>query len=303
MARNLFLLLLAGLNFSLLFPVNVLSAQAGIPATAYVFWYSLGGALIVLAIAAAKGQLPRLSWPHLKSNLVSGLLGFAFPFALLAFVSGKLPTGIAVLLIVLTPAFTYLISLLARASRFHIMPAAGLVLAVAGVLVMVVPAGALPTPEMAGWFLLALLVPLCFAALNVYVQLYRPPAAPDMALAAGMMLAGTLGMVVLVIATGQYYLPFENGDPREWALLAAMAINAVIWPFFFYLINRTGAVLFSMMNVIGLFFGTVWGILLFGDSHSPLVWLAGALMIAGFFLVVLAPQRPAEAARPRHGTA
>ena len=38
--------------------------------------------------------------------------------------------------------------------------------------------------------------------------------------------------------------------PQEWALPAAMAINAIVWPFFFYLINRTGAVLFSMMNVV-----------------------------------------------------
>lgn len=295
MTRYLFLLLLAGLNFSLLFPVNVLSAQAGIPSTAYVFWYALGGALIVLAVALVKGQVPRLTWPHLKTNLVTGLLGFAFPFALLAFVSGKLPTGIAALLIVLTPALTYLVSLAARASRFHLMPTVGLILAIAGVLVMVVPEGALPAPEMAGWFLVALLVPLCFALLNVFVQVSRPPAAPDFALAAGMLLAGTAGMAVLVVATGQYYLPFQNGDDREWALLAAMAINAVIWPFFFYLINRTGAVLFSMMNVIALFFGTIWGILLFADAHSPLVWIAGALMIAGFFLVVFSPQQQAEA--------
>ncbi|MEQ8344121.1 MAG: DMT family transporter [Sneathiellaceae bacterium] len=290
MARNLFLILLAGLNFSLLFPVNVLAFQAGIPATAYVFWYALGAGIIVLAIALARGQVPKLSWPHLKSNLISGLLGFAFPFALLAFVSGKLPTGIAVLLIVLTPAFTYLVSLAARASRFHPMPTIGLALAVVGVLVMVVPAGALPTPDMAGWFLIALLVPFCFAVLNVYVQLYRPPAAPDFALASGLLFAGVAGLIVLVVATGQYYLPFQNGDDREWALPAAMLINAVVWPFFFFLINRTGAVLFSMMNVVGLVFGTLWGILLFADSHSPLVWLSGALMLVGFFLVVLTPQ-------------
>ncbi|MFC3226812.1 DMT family transporter [Marinibaculum pumilum] len=299
MVRNLVLILLAGLNFSFLFPVNVLAFRAGIPATAYVFWYALGAGAIVLAIALAKGQVPRLAWPHLKSNLISGLLGFAFPFALLAFVSGKLPTGIAALLIVLTPAFTYLVSLAARASRFHPMPAAGLVLAVIGVLVMVVPAGALPTPDMAGWFLLALLVPFCFAVLNVYVQLYRPPAAPDFALASGLLFAGVAGLAVLVVATGQYYLPFQNGDPQEWALPAAMAINAIVWPFFFYLINRTGAVLFSMMNVVGLVFGTFWGILIFADSHSPLVWVAGLLMLVGFFLVVLAPQAAPAAAAGR----
>lgn len=293
MARNLLLILLAGLNFSLLFPVNVLAFRAGIPATAYVFWYALGAGMIVLAIALARGQVPRLTWPHLKSNLISGLLGFAFPFALLAFVSGKLPTGIAALLIVLTPAFTYLVSLAARASRFHIMPTAGLALAVVGVLVVVIPAGALPTPDMAGWFLLALLVPFCFAALNVYVQLYRPPAAPDFALASGLLFAGIGGLVVLVVATGQYYVPFQNGDDREWALPAAMLINAVIWPFFFFLINRTGAVLFSMINVVGLVFGTLWGILLFDDAQSPLVWLAGALMLVGFFLVVLTPRADA----------
>ena len=292
---SLLLILIAGINFSFLFSATKIAAEAGLPFFAYVFWYALGAGLVLLVIAAARRDLPRLDWPHLKAYGVAAVLGFAFPFALLAFVAPKLPSGVAVLLIILTPAVTYLFSILARLERFHLMSVGGLVLGVAGVLFIVVPSGSLPGADMAGWFLLALLAPISFAGLNVYVELHRPPKTTSLALAVGILFASALLLLPLMLATGQLYVfpgPVLDGD---LALAGAVVINILMWPLFYAIVKRTGAFLMSMINVVGVVGGIVWSMVFFAERHSGFIWLAGALMLMGLGVILLRPILAARA--------
>ena len=295
---SLLLIFVAGINFSFLFSVNKIAAEAGVPFFAYVFWYALGAGVVLFAIAAVRRQLPRLDRDHLKAYGVAALLGFAFPFTLLAFVAPKLPSGVAVLLVILTPAVTYLFALLARLERFHLMSVGGLMLGVAGVLFIVVPNGSLPGADMAGWFLLALLAPISFAGLNVYVELSRPPKTASLSLAVGILLTSALMLLPLMLATGQIYVfpgPVRDGD---LALLGAVVINILMWPLFYEIVKRTGAFLMSMINVVGVVGGIVWSMVFFAEQHSGFIWLAGALMLMGLGLILM---RPVLAARASTG--
>ena len=297
LALSLLLIFIAGINFSFLFSVNKVAAEAGVPFFAYVFWYALGAGLVLAIVAAIRGELPKLDRAHLKAYGVAAALGFAFPFALLAFVAPKLPSGVAVLLVILTPAFTYLFSLLARLERLHIMSIGGLVLGITGVLFIVVPSGSLPQAEMAGWFLLALLAPICFAGLNVYVEIVRPPETPSLSLAVGILFSSALMLLPLMLATGQFYIfpgPVRDGD---LALLGAVVINILMWPLFYEIIKRTGAFLMSMINVVGVVVGIVWSMVFFAERHSGFIWLAGALMLTGLGLILARPVLSRRAAR------
>ena len=298
---SLLFIFIAGINFSFLFSVNKVATEAGVPFFAYVFWYALGAGVVLLMIAAARRELPRLDWPHLKAFGVAALLGFAFPFALLAFVAPKLPSGVAVLLVILTPAATYLFSLLARLERFHLLSVSGLLMGVVGVLFIVVPSGSLPGADMAGWFLLALLAPISFAGLNVYVEISRPPETTSLALAVGILCASALMLLPLMLATGQLYVfpgPVLDGD---LALLGAVVINILMWPLFYETIKRTGAFLMSMINVVGVVGGMVWSIVFFGEQHSVYIWLAGLLMLMGLGMILTRPILAARAARAGAG--
>ena len=297
LALSLLLIFIAGINFSFLFSVNKVAAEAGVPFFAYVFWYALGAGLVLAIVAAIRGELPKLDRAHLKAYGVAAALGFAFPFALLAFVAPKLPSGVAVLLVILTPAFTYLFSLLARLERLHIMSIGGLVLGITGVLFIVVPSGSLPQAEMAGWFLLALLAPICFAGLNVYVEIVRPPEPPSLSLAVGILFSSALMLLPLMLATGQFYIfpgPVRDGD---LALLGAVVINILMWPLFYEIIKRTGAFLMSMINVVGVVVGIVWSMVFFAERHSGFIWLAGALMLTGLGLILARPVLSRRAVR------
>ena len=297
LALSLLLIFIAGINFSFLFSVNKVAAEAGGPFFAYVFWYAPGAGLVLAIVAAIRGELPKLDRAHLKAYGVAAALGFAFPFALLAFVAPKLPSGVAVLLVILTPAFTYLFSLLARLERLHIMSIGGLVLGITGVLFIVVPSGSLPQAEMAGWFLLALLAPICFAGLNVYVEIVRPPETPSLSLAVGILFSSALMLLPLMLATGQFYIfpgPVRDGD---LALLGAVVINILMWPLFYEIIKRTGAFLMSMINVVGVVVGIVWSMVFFAERHSGFSWLAGTLMLTGLGLILARPVLARRAVR------
>ena len=294
MALTLVLILIAGINFSLLIPVNKIAGDAGMPNFAYVFWYALGAGLILLVPATIRRELPQLTLPHLRLYFVSATLGFAFPFALLAFVATKLPSGVTVLLITLTPVFTYSLAVIARLERFQPISAVGLLAAVAGVLLIVIPGDSLPAPSMAVWFLIALLIPCGFGALNVIVERFRPPEASSLGLAIGNLFAGALLLVPFLPATGQLYIfpgPDLDGD---LALVAAVVINAIMWPMFYIIVRRAGASLFSVMAIIGVVGGIGWGILFFDETHSGYVWAAAGLMLAAFVMMVIGSMRSQE---------
>ncbi|MSO74675.1 MAG: DMT family transporter [Alphaproteobacteria bacterium] len=289
----LFLLVVAIVNFSLFFPVNRLAADHHFPFFAFVFWYSFGAGVILFIVAAIRRELPRLTKRRLIAYAVSSFLGFAAPFSLLAFVAAKLPSGISVLLVILTPVFTYLFSLLACTERLHWMSIGGLVLGIIGILFVVVPSGSLPEANMVGWALISLLAPACFAALNVFTELYHPPETPPFALSSGVLLTGALMLLPLMLATGQFYI-FPGPDlDADLALAAAVVINLLMWPIFYTLIKLTGAFQFSIMNIVAVVLGFVWSIVFFAEVHSHYVWLAMALMLAGVLLIVLRP-RPAK---------
>ena len=285
----LFLILVAGVNFGLLFSVNKIASEGGIPFFSYVFWYALGAGVILLPVAIFRGELPGTKGAHLKAYGVAAALGFAFPFTLLAFVAPKLPSGVAVLLVILTPAFTYLFSLIARLEKFHVLSSIGIILGIVGVLLVVIPSGSLPESDMSMWFLLALLAPVCFAGLNVYAELSRPPEASSLSLAVGILFSSTLMLLPLMIGTGQIYLPPGPNLEADFALLGAVLINVIMWPLFYEIVKRAGAFLFSMINVIGVVSGFGWGILFFGEGHSIFVWVSGVVMLVGLGLILVRP--------------
>ena len=152
----------------------------------------------------------------------------------------------------------------------------GLLAGIAGVLLIVIPGDSLPAPSMAVWFLIALLIPFGFGALNVIVERFRPPEASSLGLAIGNLFAGALLLLPFLPATGQLYL-FPGPDPDgDLALAAAVVINAIMWPMFYVIVRRAGASLFSIMTIIGVVVASAGDSLLRRDPFRLCVGGGGA---------------------------
>ena len=275
------ILALVGVFYSALFPVNKMSAEFGLPYIGYVFWFSLFATLALLLVASFRKELPRLGYSHIRAYLVLGLIAVAVPAPLLTFVAPKLPVGIITLLLILVPLLTYVMSYLLRVEKFRLSGVIGLLLGMGGLLFVLIPEAGLPSRDMVGWVLLALIGPLCFAASNVFARILRPPGTPSLMMATGVSASATLMLAPVMVASGQAFLFPAISLNGNLVILCAGVITAVTTFAWFTLVRITGPVFFSQFNYFIVLGGFGWGYLLENERHSFYVWIATAFAFAG----------------------
>ena len=279
------LLFLLGLLFGLIFVLNRLATTNGVPFIPYVFWQSLGAAVILLVFCGALRQLPKLGFAHLRIYFITGTLSMVVPFSIFSFVAPKVPAGLLSVGLTLTPTLIYILALPFGLDRFGWVRVLGILLGLVGVLFLLIPETSLPSPDMVGWVALGLIPPLGFAVNNILIALLRPPATTSLRLSLGLLVAGTLLFIPVLLASGSWWFfdgPFGIG---HWAVLGAIANNSVIFIIMFEIIRRAGPVFFSTVNYIAPLAGVGFGILIFQDSHSMWIWAALVLLFAGLFFV------------------
>jgi drug/metabolite transporter (DMT)-like permease len=72
-------------------------------------------------------------------------------------------------------------------------------------------------------------------------------------------------------------------------VLALPTITGLAHVVLFELIRTAGPVFFSLVNYFTTASGVVWGMLLFGERHSPWIWAALVLMFGALALVNARP--------------
>lgn len=281
----LLLLFLNGIIFGLLFSINVIAVDGGIPAIAYAFWQSLGAGIILLIYATIRGHYLKFTFVHLRTYMMLGILGMAFPLSILAYVAPNVPPGPLTLLLVLSPLLTYLFSVILRIDSFRWLSVMGIAFGIAGVALAVLPDSALPESGMAGWMLIGILAPVSFAAVNVLAGKFRPPESAGSSLSAGLLIFSAVILVPVMFITDQLYF-FEANLEVNMALIYAIIINAVFWLVFFEIVRLAGPVFFAQFNFIAVICGLGWAYVVFGQIPSVYIWGSVGLLFFGLALVL-----------------
>jgi len=262
-------------------------ALEGVPALGYAFWQTSGAGVILLLVCLARRRPPPMSLAHLRHYLIIGALGSAIPTANLFYALSKLPTGIVALVITTVPLITYLLSLAARLEGFDWRRAGGIVLGFAGALLVLLPEGSLPSPEMIPYVLLAFLSPFFYSCSSVYAIKFHPPAMDSMHVATGMMLSSCLMLLPASLATGTFHPMWHDFALADILILAHMFLAALTFHMYFVLLRRAGPVYFSQVAFIVTLVAVILGVALLGERHSLWIWAALALVFAGVALVNL----------------
>ena len=150
-AVPILMLFVLGLSLALVLVFNRVASDNGVPFIPYVFWQSLGGCAILLILAQALSSFPPLSWAHWRIYFVAGSLNLTIPYLIFAFVASKVPTGILGLGLSLVPVTIYALALVFRLDSFRIIRFFGILLGLAGLLLVLFPKASLPEPDMLGW--------------------------------------------------------------------------------------------------------------------------------------------------------
>ena len=293
-------MLLAGAcGYSMTFSLNRIVVTEGIPVFPFVFWQSVVAGAVALIAGLAVRQLPRLTGVYVRFYFIFGFVGIALPYTLLALAAPRVPAGAVALSLTLSPILTYAFSVLFRLDRVHLLRIAGILLGLAGILVVLAPGTTLPEPGMAPWLLMAFCAPVCYAFGTVTVVLLRPADSKPIPLTCGIAFASAILMLPVMAAADQWWLFDGAMTDGDWALLGVGTITAGFFVLGLEVIRMAGPVFFSTYGYIGTLTGLGWAALYFGEVPSPWIALAVALLFAGLFLVnrTSPPVAPAGAGR------
>lgn len=283
------LLLVNGVLIAGVYALAKVAGAGGVSPLGVLSWQLLFAAIVVGSVAALRGEVPALSRANLRYAAVAGVLGITGPNLVTFAALAHLPAGLIGVITALSPLLTYSIALALRAEMLQPMRAAGIALGLAGVLAILLPRGALPTPEALPWALAALLAPLLLASGNVFRTLAWPE---------GLLLALQAAVLMpLAVALGEFEAPSALLRAQDIALIGAGILTAAFYLGAFELQRRGGPVVVGQLGYVITLASLAIGALAFGERYPPSLFVAVAVVLTGLTLVNRRP--PATAGAPR----
>ncbi|HZM36146.1 MAG TPA: DMT family transporter [Burkholderiales bacterium] len=240
------------------------------------------GGLALLAWLRASGFNPGLS-THWRPYFVVGSIGIAVPFALYAFAAIHAPASLLAIVNATAPIFGLAWGAALGEERVTAKKSLGLALGVAGVALLVRPAGAAPSPLF--YWAIAAALGACFlyGVVGVLVKRFAK-GVPPRAMAAGNQLAAAVVLAPI--------LPFfpAPGEPSALVVANVLALallaSGVAFVLYFRLIADVGATRALTVTYLIPAFGVLWGWLFLDETISAAMLGGGALIVLGTVLVL-----------------
>ncbi|MEO3430814.1 DMT family transporter [Pelagibius sp. CAU 1746] len=284
----LLLLITVGAMLGVTAVIAKAAALSGWPPVALLAWALLGGGLLQFCFTLAAGARPRTGAPYLRYYLGSGLLQ-ALPNALAFAAAPHVGAGIVALCFAFPLIFTYGLALCFRLERLQGQRLAGVLLGLAGGLVIAAGSGAagsttspwMPSP----WMMAALAAPVFIAVGNLYRSLYWPPGATALELSPGMLTTAGASLLLGLLTAGMPLAPETWNTAASAFLLGQTAIFALLFVLYFVLQKLAGPVYLSQIGSVGALVGLGLATALLAEPLSPRIAAAGALVAAGIFFV------------------
>lgn len=275
-------------------PLVRLARLDGVSALTVIFSQSLVGVLVMAAILALRGRLRvPLDRASLLLYLAVGLLGIVLPHMAGYFALGYIPAGIHAMLTSLVPMFALALALGLRIERFELVRGIGLALGAGAVMVLVWPDAALPGSVPVVFVLLSALAPLCYALESAFVAHYSRASAGAMQALLGGSVVAVLVMAPITLLAGAPLYPTGSGVIVAAVLGAGLAATFA-YAGYVMLLRHAGSVFATQVAYLVTGWAMLWSVLLLGERHGPLVWVALGLLFAGLFLVQPRPRLPAS---------
>ncbi|MBO6783345.1 MAG: DMT family transporter [Alphaproteobacteria bacterium] len=260
-------------------------AANGVPPFGMVFWQTFIAANLLLAICAVWKIPIGLDRRHLRYYAFMGFISITLPYSNMFFVMRDLPAGLMSVLIVTAPMITYLVALSVRIERFRALRAAGVAVGLAGVAVLVLPKGSLPSPELIPIALLALATPAMWAASNVFAEIARPEDGNSIPLAMGALYVAAATSLAMALASDTFYPIWDGFAVTDWVIVGYGIVTVATYVLYYVVISLAGAVYLAQVGYIVTITGVGWGALFFGERPSVWLGLAVLLVFAGVALV------------------
>jgi drug/metabolite transporter (DMT)-like permease len=250
-----------------------------------IFWQLVLGAVLLSVIARWQGAPLPMTWPHIRFYAIVALCGTIIPNTFSYIVAVHLPAGILAIAIATVPMFSLLVALLIQSERFNGIRMLGIFLGAVAILLILGPEADFGSQGVGFFMLLALVAPLFYGLEGNYLARKTPPKMDPITTSRGASVVGLVICTPITLATNSWVDLSETWTSVEWAILANSLLHVVTYTGYIWLVGRTGAVFASQVAYIVTLSGVFFGIVILGETHSQLVWLALGFMLIGLVLV------------------
>lgn len=282
MPVNLIVLLVVGSYWGGSFTLTRIVMSEGAHPLAVTFWQSAGSTLLVGAVLAALGRLPRIDRRFVRFALVIGFLGGAAPAALLYWAAAHIGAGVLSVAMATSPLMQVALTTALGIERFRMLRAVGVALGLVAVWMIADPGGeAAP----AFWVAMAVLAAAFYTVEGSYIAVRRPPEAGAAQVLLGMTAASTV-MTAPMLAFVETPFPFDLAAPGrvEYAFAAFILGSPIAYGGFVWLIGRAGPVFAAQVAYVVTVAGVFAGVIFLGEGYGAGFWGALAIMLAGLAL-------------------
>lgn len=292
--------LLAFLGLVLIGGANAIGVKVTVQELA-PFWgatmrFAAAGLLMFLLVAATRRPLPR--GRSLWGAALYGVVGLAASnaFAYVALHQG-VPVGTAMVLVALTPLFTFGLAIAQGQEQFHVQGLLGALIAVIGIGLVFVDQ--LDADVALFPLLLVLLAALAVAEAGVIVK-WIPRSDPF----------ATNAVAMLVAALPLFVLSWMAGEPRElptqagtWAAVTYVVVlgSVVLFALYLFTLQRWTASAVSYMTLLMPLVTVTLGAVLLGEPITASFVLGGAVILGGVYVgafVKIRPRRSSASSLP-----
>tara|TARA_B100000676_G_scaffold265341_1_gene278325 strand:- start:7602 stop:8525 length:924 start_codon:yes stop_codon:yes gene_type:complete len=283
--RRILLLTMIAVPTTLFFCMLQVATTAGVPFLGLIFWQCLAGAVAFgLTLIARRTPIP-LRAAHMRYYGAAAVFGLVIPYLGMTYAAANIPVGILGMVFTIEPALTYLIALILIIERYQGLRFAGLLIGIAGLLLILLPQSSLPSPDMLPWVLVALSVPVSWALWSNWMHFDKPPEVDSAVGAGAMMILGSIMLAAPATLTGEIGWLFGDQAHVWWVIPVFSVLNVWLWLACLETIRLEGPVFYSTWTFIGTPLSIAFGMMFFAERHSLWIWSALILLFASLYLV------------------
>lgn len=283
--KPLILILISGLCGGSVYPLIKIAETYSIPKFSYIFWEALIIVTLLSAVALFKKKPALFKTRTVGYYTFCAITNIIIPQILFFTIASHLPANILSVITVLTPILVYTASIIFLKEKTYFNKSLGVIIGFLGILILFIPSILNDGYTISWyWLALALLVPMDYAINRIYTSKFIPKNDSPYSLTIGLFSLVAIISAILMTLSGSFYIPWQELNYGDLALLVHGILMA-----FFYLVFFVLAKECSLQNSMSLYLaplvGISWGYLFFNEIFSLIFILASALVFGGLYLV------------------
>ena len=269
-----------GLYFSLL-KVAVLS---GISYVGIITLTTVGVGIGMTTIALLRRRKPAFSLKHNFFYLVCALSGYLAPMIAELLVIAHMPAGVLTLIVSIAPLATLMFAWMMKTDSINIPRVAGILLGAFAIFAILLPDVHSVEAVAWRWLLLAMVVPVSYAIHHNFTARYWPEGSDSYQVACGEAIYASLLMVTFSMFNWQWQ-DVQSWNQGHSAILFMATIALIDIYIYFELIRIKGPIYTSHANYFMVISGVLWGMVIFAERPSPLMWVSALLLVGSLYLI------------------